>query len=418
MFKYKIDARINNQITLTKLDLQDKGSPRYEKILSKKLSQDEINSLILRDATYRGLDTRKRFYDPKCRVIPKLAVSKVDHNSESYLDLINKFQRALSQETATRQKRGYGETPRIRNFPVSAGQALRESGSAIDILCEGDVSKCRVITLTLPASGHEAYKCLSDYSAEITNRLLQIIRREKDGRFFYFYCLEHQKRGALHWHMCLYHEDKELSRVLGEKLVSKWRGILHDIGGKGGVDLLYSRGFGRQVESGEMQSLNQQMHSGCAGYFAKYAGKTVVHGKPGSETDINCINARRYPVSCFWGRSRNLVRVCKENSFHFSYEGMEEEIEWKLEEEMELLSQFSPVWIEEPPFEVKKWIPFVGEVIIAKGNRMTFYCNQDDYFKILWHLRYKYSEEPSSAIHERARKPFLKPESLETKEYF
>lgn len=418
MFKYKIDARINNQITLTKLDLQDKGGQRYENVVNNRLSQSEINSLIVSDATRRGLNVRKRFYDTKCSVIPKLDVAKIGHDSESPLDLISKFQHALSLGKRDNQKRGYGETPRVRNFPASAGQALRESGSAIDILCEGDVTKCRVITLTLPASGHDAYKCLSDYSAEATNRLLQIIRREKNGNFFYFYCIEHQKRGALHWHICLYHEDKEQSRMLGEKLVSKWRDILHDIGWKGGVDLLFSKGFGRQVEGSEMQSLNQQMYAGCASYFAKYAGKTIVHGRRGSKEDINCINAEKYPVSSFWGRSRNLVRVCKENSFHFSYEGLEEEIDWRQNEELELLSQFNPVWVEESPFEVKKWIPLVGDVVIAKGSRMTFYCNKDDYFKVLWHLRYKYSEQPSSAITERAKKPYQKTEISGLGEYF
>lgn len=404
MYKYKISTRINNQVTLTRLDIQDKGSPRYENIVNTKLSQNEINGLIMSDATRRGMNTHKRFYDTKCRVIPKLDVAKIDHDSPNYLDLISKFQQESKPSGGTHQKRGYGETPRIRNFPVSAGQALRESGAAVDILCEGDVSKCRVITLTLPASGHDAYKCVSDYSAEITNRLLQIIRREKNGNFFYFYVIEHQKRGALHWHVCVYHEDKERSRALGEKIVSKWRAILDDIGRKANVDLLFSRGFGRRIESSEMQSINQTMYAGCASYFAKYAGKTIVHGKQGSEEDINCVNAAKYPVSSFWGRSRNLVVICKENSFYFDSIGMEEEIEWKYREEMELLSHYNFASVTEIPFEVKKWIPFVGEVTIAKGTHTVIYCNKDDYFQILWHLRYKYGDEPSSAIPQRAKK--------------
>lgn len=418
MFKLKIDARINNQITITKTDLQDKGSPRYESIMKNILSQNEINSLIVSDATRRGLSVRKRFYDTKCSVIPKLDRADIDHDLESYLDLISKFQRALKPSTVKHQKRGYGETPRTRNFAVSAGQALRESGSAIDMLCEGDVSKCRVVTLTLPASGHDAYKCLSDYSAYATNRLLQIIRREKNGSFFYFYCIEHQKRGALHWHICLFHEDREQSRVLGEKLVSKWKDILLDIGGKGGVDLLFSKGFGRQVESSEMQSLNQEMYAGCASYFAKYAGKTVMRGREGSEKDINCINAARYPVSSFWGRSRNLVSICEENSFHFEYEGLEEEVDWMIEETLELLSQFNLVSVEDSHFEVRKWIPFIGEVIIAKGARTVSYCRKGDYFNILWHLRCKYSRAPSSSIPERAKRPYIEPSNLEHGEEF
>jgi hypothetical protein len=372
------------------------------------MSQDEINSLIERSAVLRGLKTRKRFYDPKTRVIPLTQANPLDRQSPLYLDLISKFQQDSDcnslVQSSERQKRGYGETPRVRTFGAKAGQLLRESGAAVDILCEGDPSKCRVITLTLPASGHDAYKCLSDYSAEITNRILQIIRRTKDDGFHYFYCIEHQKRGALHWHICLYHGDKEVSRRLGEVIVSKWRDILFDIGRKGGIDLLFSKGFGRQVQGHEMQSLNQTMYAGCAAYFAKYAGKTAVSDSERNEKNIIRELSIKYPVSSFWGRSRNLVRLCRQHSFEKIYEGLEEEIEWKYESDMEVLSQFNLMEIKEVPFSVEIEVPFVGKKVIASGTRTIIYCNPKDLEHILAIFRFKYKDCQTSAINARAKR--------------
>lgn len=402
MHKFKLDARINNQITLTRMEIIPPKAKRYEIPCIPSLSQDEINSLIERDAGNRGLAVRKRFYDPKVRAIPLVSTRGIDKDSAPYLDLIEGFQQHLKPKGNSRsQKRGYGETPRIRNFSASGGQALRECGAAVDILCDGDVSKCRVITLTLPASGHDAYKCLSDYSAEATNRLLQIIRRKKDERFHYFYVLEHQKRGALHWHICLYHEDKEASSRVGAELVSKWRDILRDIGAKGGVDLLYARGFGRQIESHEMQSINQEMYAGCAAYFAKYAGKTVYARNGSREKSITEINAEKYPVSSFWGRSRNLVKLCRSYSLSREYVGLPEEVEWKYQEAIELLSHYSLVQIEEVPFDVVVNVPFVGKKTISNGTRTVIYSKPEDYPVILGILRNTFDSMPKTVIRER-----------------
>jgi hypothetical protein len=186
--------------------------------------------------------------------------------------------------------------------------------------------------------------------------------------------------------------------------VEKWRNILDNIGGEGGVDLLYSRGFSRRVAPHEMQSLNQEMYAGCASYFAKYAGKTIMHNKPEGEKDINRINAERYPVSSFWGRSRNLVALCKKHSFHFDYIGMEEEVEWNYKRDMEVLSQFNLVQIEAlNRTAIHAWHD--GEKIeIGYIERVVAYCQKQDYMHLKSIFEYQYSFEPSSAIIERAKK--------------
>lgn len=402
---FKIDLRANNQITITRQRLAKKKEPRYEKASSVRLSQDEINSLIERYATQEGLDTSKRWYDPKRRIVPKVGNVSTSRDAALLLDIMNRFQRGNDGERRNEKKikLGYGATPRVKNFTHRAAQKLRESGASVDVLCEGEPSKCRVITLTLPASGEPAYKALSDWSGYATNRLLQLIRRERDDLYHWFYVWEHQKRGALHMHICLYHENSELSRILGEKLVSKWRDILCDISRFSGVDLLHSKGFRRRVESHEMQSNNQEMRKGCGSYFAKYAGKTSRSRETRIVEDANTINARLYPPSSFWGRSQNLAKLCKSLSFHYHYEGIDstesEELQY---ESLEILSQVGIVM--NHSFSFRKEINYKGNgsLTIAEGESHVFYVSPSDYQHLLAHYKFVFSSRPTCKIPERS----------------
>jgi hypothetical protein len=232
-----------------------------------------------------------------------------------------------------------------------------------------------------------------------------VIRRERDGGYHWFYVWEHQKRGALHMHICLYHEESRLSADLGDKLVSKWRDILCDIGRLSGVDLLFSQGFGRAVTSDEMQSNNQEMRKGCGAYFSKYASKTS-HGRESRAVeDINTINARRYPPSSFWGRSQNLAKLCEENSFHYEFKGIYgEESESLQGEALEVLSQFE-ILIQHS-FSFKKELKYAnnGSLTIAEGTKHVFYVKPEDYQHLLDHFKFMYRDAPTSAILERSKK--------------
>ena len=261
------------------------------------------------------------------------------------------------------------------------------------------------MTLTLPASGVAAYRAISDWSAYATNRLLQIIRRKKDEDFHWFYCIEHQRRGALHWHICLYHSDEGKSLQAGESLVSAWYAILRDIGEKSGVDLLLSRGFARKVKEHEMQCPNQEMRKGCGAYFSKYASKLSRAGKTGGHEDVNSRNARLYPVPSFWGRSRNLKRLCDKYSFSFKWEDHDgTESESLREECFEVLSQFDITSIK--TFSFKKEIEDYcgGSLTIAEGISEVFYVKPEDYRSLLLMFQCRFGSSSSSAIPERAKK--------------
>jgi len=405
--QFKISLRVNNQITITRQRLAKKKERRYEGYQTKSLSQSEINSLVIRYATQNGLRTSKKFYDPKVRILPAARCSLNPFQQALLLDITSRFQRDNNAKEGGEKKlkKGYGSPPSVKSFSHKAGQKVRECGAAVDILCNGKPEKCRVITLTLPASGEDAYKALSDWSGYATNRLLQVIRREEDEHYHWFYVWEHQKRGALHAHICLYHEDGEKSRIIGEKLVSKWRDILHDISRFSMVDLLFSKGFSRRVENHEMQSLNQEMRKGCGAYFSKYAAKTSHPNIKRSIEDINTINARKYPPSSFWGRSRNLAKLCEESSFSYRYEGITSDDSESLQcEALEVLSQFD-ILIQHS-FQFKKELDYKGNGVltIAEGESHVFYVSPSDYQHILAHMKFLFEKRPTSAIPERSKK--------------
>ncbi len=418
--QFKIDLRVNNQITITRQRLAKKKEKRYENYSTPKLSQDEINCLIERYAVQEGLQTEKKWYDPQRRIVTAKKAPNGSKISPFWLDIMHKFQEdhLTDKETAKPKKKGYGATPSVKNFSRKAGQKLRECGGAIDILCDRQPEKCRVITLTLPASGEAAYKALSDWSGYATNRLLQTIRDTEDDTYYWFYVWEHQKRGALHMHLCLYHEDRSKSKVLGDAIVSKWRDILCDIGRRSGVDLLFSKGFNRRVESDEMQSNNQEMRKGCGAYFSKYAAKTSRARDRENSTDINTVNARLYPPSSFWGRSQNLAKLCEFHSFHYKFEGIYgEESESLQREALEVLSQFDIVLQHSFPFKKELQLKGNGTLTICEGFSHVFYVKPEVYQILLAHFRFLYRNSPSSAIIERAKKRGVTVES-HTQEYF
>lgn len=407
---FKISLRVNNQISITRYSTASKKENRYESLGIPSLSYDEIERLKVRLWESNGDDT---FWNPVTRRASRVA------KQIRPLDLICRFQQVDCEFGDPRNpkkqhiKRGYGRTPLIRNFGAIGGQKLRECGGAMDILHGGDPSKCRVVTLTLPASGEDAFRALSDYSGYASNRLFQIIRRKKDDSIHWFYCIEHQKRGALHWHICLFHQDKQISERLGDEMVREWRDILRDIGLRSGLDLLYSRGFGRQVAASEMQSINQEMRKGCGAYFAKYAAKTHKRAKGGEPETIDSRNARLYPCSSYWGRSRNLKKLCDTYSLKFKYEGMNDDDSESLRSEaFEILSQSTIVLSHS--FSFKKEITIRdrkemrteqnGTLTICEGETEVFYVSPTEYQKLLLQFGQLYAGRDSCAIKERARK--------------
>lgn len=371
---FKLSLRPNNQLSITCQSVIKRRST-YENNLSKeRISKAAITRFVRRESAKCDLNTYySKNLKHECLAVPRENLLPVP------LDLINRFQRAKNIEP--KEKLGYGKTPKIKFFSHRAGQKVRETGAIIDRLCGAETSRCRVVTLTIPASDIEAYKAISDYSAYAVNRLFQVIRRDYElAHWFYVY--EHQKRGALHLHICVYHDNPLVSEEIGQKLCAKWRDILQDISEKRGVNLLFSKGFNRTCELSDMQLDNQAMRLGCGAYFSKYASKNS--GR--FSNDINSINARKYPPSSFWGRSRELKRMCDELSYSFKYEGIDDNDSEYLENEaFEILSQFKIVLSHS--FAFKKEMELSkekgsGTLTICEGYTKVFYISPSDYQRL------------------------------------
>lgn len=397
--EYKITCRVNNQITLTKQRVTRKKEPIYLSPETRKLSHDTINRLIVRRATLDGLDS---YYDSVSRSVKVIP-------SPPPLDLIKQFQQ--TEEPMRRAKvkslRGYGDRPNVSYFTHKSGQKVRECGAAIDILCNGDPKKCRVVTLTLPSSGHEAYDALSRYSGYATNRLFQVIRRsEYHAHCYWFYVWEYQKRGALHLHICLFHEEPEVSERLGEEIISQWRILLCDIRRLSGVNLLFSKGFNREVALCDMQCLNQSMYFGCGAYFSKYASKTATANPSmgDAESINNSLLCKKYPVSRFWGSSSNLKRLVRENSLSFKKEDLcLEEID---EMECDVLSVLFPLTtVQVESFCFKKEIEVhEGKLTVCEGESIVIYLDSGSYQIFLRYMKSTYGGASSSAIIGRGKR--------------
>jgi hypothetical protein len=395
---FKIVLRPNNQVTVVRQSVIHRQD-RYELLPdSPRIPKNAINTFVNHRADREGLKT---FYSKglrhDCLDAPATPLPLP-------LDLIHRFQHKynLIWEYHERKKLGYGKTPKIKYFSHKAGQKLRETGSIIDRLCGSQTERCRVVTLTIPSSEHRAFKAISDYSGLATNRLFQIVRRSYPDALW-FYVWEHQKRGALHMHICVYHDDSKISEQIGKEFCEKWITILQDITVKTGVDMLYSKGFGRRCQPHEMQLDNQAMRLSCGGYFSKYASKNS--GK--HDQGINSVNARRYPPSSFWGRSRQLARMCEEQAFRFSHQGLVDDDADKYESEaIEIIRHCRIVKESSSPFkkEVNLSKEYGGDTLtICEGFCQTFYVHPKDYQKLLAHFRFLYADRRTSAVTERSK---------------
>lgn len=299
----------------------------------------------------------------------RLAKCKKNTNPVSYdfrvappLDIIRKFQRKLKMALCVAlrflalRKIVYALTyfsqyrvPKARKFSHIAGQKIRECGAAIDILCNGKPSEARVVTLTLPADNTEAFAALAAYSGYAINRLFQPIRRHFEEISAWFFVWEHQKRGALHLHICIHCGDAKRSQEAGDILVEQWFKVLCDISEQSGVCMFTNKKGNACTIRQFHQNVNQVMEKSCGAYFSKYAGKA-------SQSEENSYVhrfAQIYPPTRFWGSSKVVKNLIKENSFSFNLEENPIEIEEKFNSIRELLLEEEIVSFNEYDWDIQ-----------------------------------------------------------------
>ena len=322
----------------------------------------------------------------------------------SPLDIILKSQRSLQSfstagfvfaftDAVVKYLRYYGgvSMSEPKKFTYKSGQKIRECGAVVDMLCDGNPSNARVVTLTLPASTSESYEVLAAYSGYAVNRLFQKVRRDVPDCNNWFFVWEHQKRGALHLHICIYHSDKNVSRTLGDNLVDLWIEILRDITIQSGVNMFWNPVRNCEVNPINYQNKNQEMRKSCGGYFSKYASKSSRNEENSYVHEM----AQKYPPSRFWGSSKSIKKMINEHSFTYSKTFKnEQDSENEYEYLLNILLEMNIVQYSEYSFmkeiDIKMNNGEVSKLKVSEGFRQTFYLSQSDYAFILdkmkWNL--------------------------------
>ena len=154
------------------------------------------------------------------------------------LDLLEKSQHRQ------RKPRSWGLPQKEKVFRKAGADKILQGGAVFDKF----VPKLDtfMLTLTLPGGISDAMECLSRYSGYLVNRLLQVIRRDTASKapIYWFFVWEHQRRGALHLHLCAGSPGNggELEQLLLQ-VKDKFYQVLSELSDKEGIDMFARRGF-------------------------------------------------------------------------------------------------------------------------------------------------------------------------------
>ena len=268
----------------------------------------------------------------------------------------------------------------IKKFGNIQAQHIHECGASLEMLAH-DPRFCHVTTLTLPANYHEAFECIAAHSGAIINSLFQPIRDRYPDTNHWFFVWEYQRRGALHAHIAHYHPDECEGMLIGNILIEQWHKILCEISENSGIDLFLSAQKDRCTIRQFHQHHTQPMRKSVAGYFSKYASKA---GQK-EENDYIRKFSQMYPPSRFWGCSKQVKAIAKNNSFHNCRDYTEQK------DFMCFLFVRIHKMINESKIILQKNYTFKKDLTqnlcVAEGFRNIYYLLPADYQKVLSQVR-------------------------------
>ena len=268
----------------------------------------------------------------------------------------------------------------IKKFGNIQAQHIHECGASLEMLAH-DPRFCHVTTLTLPANYHEAFECVAAHSGAIINSLFQPIRDKYPDTNHWFFVWEYQRRGALHAHIAHYHPDECEGMLIGNILIEQWHKILCEISENSGIDLFLSAQKDRCTIRQFHQHHTQPMRKSVAGYFSKYASKA---GQK-EENDYIKKFSQMYPPSRFWGCSKQVKAIAKNNSFHNCRDYTEQK------DFMCFLFVRLHKMINESKIILQKNYTFKKDLTqnlcVAEGFRNIYYLLPADYQKVLSQVR-------------------------------
>ena len=169
--------------------------------------------------------------------------------------------------------------------------------------------------------------------------------------------------------------------LIGNILIEQWHKILCDISDSSSVWMLSAKHHGDYEMKDFYQHHTQPMRKSVAGYFSKYASKA------GQKEENNYVRkfSQMYPPSRFWGCSKQVKTIVKENSFHNCRDYTEQK------DFMYFLFVRIHKMIKESTIILQKNYTFKKDLTqnlcIAEGFRNVFYLSPSDYQKVLTSVR-------------------------------
>lgn len=222
------------------------------------------------------------------------------------LDLLKKSQQSKKVQ------RSWGKPQTKKVFRKAGGDKILQGGAIIDRFV--GVQDSYMLTLTLPGNTWKAMDALARWSGYIVNRCLQVIRRvdTSESPLYWFFVWEHQKRGALHLHLCagMKNKGRELEKIL-KAVKDKWFNVLLALSEKENIDMFAGKGFRYTWKNrpDKWQWDLQPIKKSVAGYFAKYCAKNKdATRKRGKKSPPR--HPPTYP-SRYWGSSASVKKKVK-----------------------------------------------------------------------------------------------------------
>lgn len=238
-----------------------------------------------------------------------LSRKNLQSRRQCLLDILKK-----SQELTLPSQR-WGKPNRKKSFTSNACHRILESGAVID---KENPAKTWMVTCTIPGSTPAALQAVAHWSGWIVNRMLQTIRDNPVGKFGkWFYVWEFQKRGALHMHWAVAHQDDRIAKRLAEQLEYQWFELLLELKQKAGVDCFERLDGGtHRYSSLNWQSNVQKVQKSVAAYYSKYVSK-------GSENQVALKDptVKVYYPARWWGSSKSTKEAVKKWRFTYKLEG-------------------------------------------------------------------------------------------------
>lgn len=391
-----INLKVNNQITIglqnTRLK-NDAGKSAY--LTHNEVAEKQIEKHFPLEpciAVYKMGQSYERYKRKKFLEMP-LFLRQYKFQKKKQLDITKKLQAnvesfasnlsglaSLSLYTKILTVFGQYRKHHIKKFGNIQAQHIHECGASLEMLAH-DPRFCHVTTLTLPANYHEAFECIAAHSGAIINSLFQPIRDKYPDTNHWFFVWEYQRRGALHAHIAHYHPDECEGMLIGNILIEQWHKILCEISESSGVDLFLSAQKDRCTIRQFHQHHTQPMRKSVAGYFSKYASKA---GQK-EENDYVRRFSQMYPPSRFWGCSKQVKAIAKNNSFHNCRDYTEQK------DFMCFLFVRVHKMINESNIILQKNYTFKKDLTqnlcVAEGFRNIYYLSPEDYQKVLSQVR-------------------------------